>query len=76
MYFAVFEGNICGCGNSSEFLEASDKANGVCDSVCPGDGDEYCGGPTSYSLYKFETEGKFILRRVSSKSVALTCPPW
>lgn len=45
---------MCACGDSTDFLEATDKALGACDMSCPGDGGgggETCGGSSSYDLY-------------------------
>lgn len=52
LYFAVLEGNVCACGDSAEFLEATAKPLGECDAACPGNGAETCGGFNSYNLYE------------------------
>lgn len=53
-YFAVWGDDFlwCGCGDSAEFLEADDKPLGECNTTCPGNHSETCGGGSSYSLYE------------------------
>lgn len=52
LYFAVYgDANVCGCGNSAAFFDATDKPEGVCDIICPGDTTQICGGSSSYQLY-------------------------
>lgn len=53
----MLEGNVCACGDSTEFLEATDKPLGECDIACPGDSAETCGGSSSYNLYKILSSG-------------------
>ncbi|CAN0146091.1 unnamed protein product, partial [Hapterophycus canaliculatus] len=51
LYFGVYDGKFCSCGDSQTFLSSGDKSAGTCDVVCAGDADEVCGGTESYSLY-------------------------
>lgn len=47
---------MCGCGNSVDFLDATDKPLGACDIACPGNAAETCGGTTSYNLYEINDD--------------------